>query len=237
MVRVLVYLIVCFLLSGCLSSGVGDIRPQDPYEKFNRKSFQFSESVDKKLLAPVAHGYSRILPDPLETGFNNLFANINSVPSSVNGLLQGQIEVGAREFVRLMINSTFGVAGFFDVASRWGLKQQHEDIGQTLAVWGLKDSPYVYIPVLGPSTVRDIPVRLVGMSVPRLLIGEDFPGYATALRVVGQRAAMSEVIEQRDANAIDPYTFTRDAYTQLRAFEIFNGDPPVEDFFDEFEDE
>jgi phospholipid-binding lipoprotein MlaA len=155
----------------------------------------------------------------------------------VNGLLQGQIDVGAREFARLVINSTFGVVGFFDVASNWGIKQQHEDVGQTLAVWGLEESPYVYIPLLGPSTVRDIPVRLVAMSVPRLLIGEDFPGYGTALRVVGQRAGMIGSIEQRNANAIDPYTFTRDAYTQLRAFEIYNGDPPVEDFFDEFEDE
>ena len=237
MVQILLYSIFFFLLSGCLHSGLQDSNPDDPYEKFNRKSYQFSERVDKRLLAPLARGYSRVFPDPVEAGFNNVFANINSAPSSVNGLLQGQIDVGAREFARLMINSTFGVVGFFDVASNWGIKQQHEDIGQTLAVWGLEESPYVYIPLLGPSTVRDIPVRLVAMSVPRLLIGEDFPGYGAALRVVGQRAGMIGSIEQRNANAIDPYTFTRDAYTQLRAFEIYNGDPPVEDFFDEFEDE
>ncbi len=237
MMQAFVFSIVCVLLTGCLHSGVQDSNPEDPYETFNRKSYQFSESVDKKLLAPVARGYSRVLPDPIEVGFNNIFANINSAPSSVNGLLQGQIEVGAREFVRLVINSTLGIAGCFDVASKWGITQQHEDIGQTLAVWGLKDSPYVYIPLLGPSTLRDIPVRLVDMSFPRLAIGEDFPGYGTALRVVGERAKMTGSIEQRDANAIDPYAFTRDAYTQLRAFEIFNGDPPVEDFFDEFEDE
>lgn len=237
MVQILFYSIIFCLLSGCLHSGLQDSNPEDPYEKFNRKSYQFSERVDKRLLAPLARGYSRVLPDPVETGFNNVFANINSAPSSVNGLLQGQIDVGAREFARLVINSTFGVAGFFDVASNWGIKQQHEDVGQTLAVWGLKESPYVYIPVLGPSTVRDIPVRLVAISVPRLLIGEDFPGYGTALRVIGQRAGMTGSIEQRNANAIDPYAFTRDAYNQLRAFQIYDGDPPVEDFFDEFEDE
>lgn len=226
----------CLFFFGFLHSGVQAESVEDPYENFNRKSYQFSEKIDKLLLAPLAKGYSRVLPDSIEQIFSNVFANIDSVPSSMNGFLQGRAEIGVSELSRLVINSSFGLGGLFDPATAWGIEKQHEDIGQTFAVWGVKDSPFIYIPILGPSTVRDMPVRLVGMAYPRVFIGEGLPGYATALRVVGQRAEMMEAIGQRDASAIDPYAFTRDAYKQRRAFEIFNGDPPVEDFFEDFEE-
>ena len=147
------------------------------------------------------------------------------------------METGFNELSRLIVNSTLGLGGLIDLATIWGINEKKEDIGQTLAVWGIKESPFIYLPIFGPTTLRDLPVRFVGMSMPRLIIGEDFPGYVTALQVISQRADLIEVIEQRDSNAIDAYAFTRDAYIQRRAFEIYNGDPPIEDFFDEFEEE
>ena len=176
-------------------------------------------------------------PDPLEKGISNVFKNFNNAPSAINGFLQGNVETGFNELSRLIVNSTLGLGGLIDVATIWGVNEKKEDIGQTLAVWGMKESPFIYVPIFGPTTLRDLPVRFVGMSVPRLIIGEDFPGYVTALQVISQRADLIEVIEQRDSNAIDAYAFTRDAYIQRRAFEIYNGDPPIEDFFDEFEEE
>ena len=235
--RVFLYLLMCCLLSACMSGAVESRNVDDPYEDFNRKSYRFSERIDTNFLAPIARGYARVTPDPVEKGISNVFNNFNNVPSAMNGFLQGNLETGFNELSRLAVNSTLGLGGLIDVAVIWGVNEKKEDIGQTLAVWGIKESPFIYLPIFGPTTLRDIPVRFVGMSMPRVIIGEDFPGYVTALQVVSQRADLIEVIEQRDSNAIDAYAFTRDAYIQRRAFEIYNGDPPVEDFFDDFEEE
>ena len=235
--RVLPYLLIWCFLSACTSGAIDNGNVDDPFENFNRKSYRFSESVDGNFLAPVAGGYARVTPDPLEKGISNVFKNFNNAPSAINGFLQGDVETGFNELSRLIVNSTLGLGGLIDLATIWGINEKKEDIGQTLAVWGIKESPFIYLPIFGPTTLRDLPVRFVGMSMPRLIIGEDFPGYVTALQVISQRADLIEVIEQRDSNAIDAYAFTRDAYIQRRAFEIYNGDPPIEDFFDEFEEE
>ena len=235
--RVFLYLSIWCLLSACTSGAIDNRNAEDPFENFNRKSYRFSESVDGNFLAPVARGYARVTPDPLEKGISNVFKNFNNAPSSINGFLQGNVDTGFNELSRLIVNSSLGLGGLIDLAAIWGVNEKKEDIGQTLAVWGMKESPFIYLPMFGPTTLRDLPVRFVGMSMPRLIIGEDFPGYVTALQVISQRADLIEVIEQRDSSAIDAYAFTRDAYIQRRAFEIYNGDPPIEDFFDEFEEE
>lgn len=235
--RIFTFLILNCCLSGCLNRSISDDSLEDPYEGFNRKSYQLSERMDASILAPLARGYAWVAPDILETRVTSVFKNFNTLPSSLNGFLQGNVKVGISEFSRLAINSSFGLGGLFDVANYWGLASEHEDIGQTLAVWGIKRSPYIFIPLLGPSTIRDIPVRILGMSFSPAGIGKDYSGYLTFFRVVSQRAEMLEATERRDAIAIDPYVFTREAYLQTRAISIFNGDPPHEDFLDEFEED
>ncbi len=239
---------VVLLQSACATLEGPDYGTFDEFEGFNRGSYEFSEVIDRNALAPVARGYQSITPDPIETGISNFFANLSSVDSSLNGFLQGKPEAGATDAVRFLVNSTIGVGGLFDVASRAGLHDQNEDIGQTLAVWGWKKSRYVYVPLIGPSTLRDLPSLLVRALVPRLILGSaadlGLSGAGntglSALSIVSARAAALSATDTRDAAALDAYVFTREAYLQRRKFVIFDGNPPVEefdDFFDEFDDE
>ena len=116
------------------------------------------------------------------------------------------------------------------------MRQQEEYFGQTLAVWGVKRSRYIYVPMLGPSTLRDLPSTLVRTIIPRLVLGNDYHWGMTVVDLVSARADLMTATQVRDASALDPYAFTRDAYYQRRKFLSFDGDPPVDDFFDEFEE-
>ena len=210
----------------------------DGNEGFNRKSYEFSEVIDKQALVPIARGYQHIAPDLVETGISNFFANLSSLDSSANGFLQGKPKRGATDSLRFVINSTIGLGGLFDVATPAGLHHQDEDFGQTLAVWGWKKSRYIYVPLFGPSTVRDLPVLVVSGLLPRLVLGSVHNLGITSLGVVSARAGALALTDTRDASALDAYVFTREAYVQHRKFLIFDGDPPVEefdDFFDEFD--
>lgn len=238
-------LVTCLVLGGCSTldrsiEGTPDVEPFaafDPYEQANRVSYTATDKVDRTLLLPVAQGYDKITPNWLQRGVLNIFINLRTIGSSVNGLLQGKPASAGTDFARLVINSSIGVFGFFDVASSWGLRYQEEDFGQTLAVWGLKRSRYLYVPLLGPTTLRDLPSNIVRSAMPRLILGSDFHWAISVVDIVSTRADLIPATKVRDASALDPYAFTRDAYYQRRRFLIFDGDPPVEDFFDEFEDE
>ena len=168
------------------------------------------------------------------------FKNLRSLDSGANGFLQGKPKRGATDSLRFVVNTTVGLGGLFDVATPAGLHHQDEDIGQTLAVWGWKKSRYLYVPFVGPSTVRDLPVLVVRGILPRLILGDFHNLGISGLDVVSARAGALDLTETRDAAALDAYVFTREAYVQRRKFLIFDGNPPVEDFddfFDEFDED
>ena len=236
--RVLGTLLIVGLSVGCASRGAQDFAPDDPMEDLNRRSYAVSDWVDRNALVPVARGYTNITPSWWRTGVGNVFANLRGLDSSANGFLQGKPGKGATDFARFLINSTMGVAGIFDVAQHAGLQPGQEDFGQTLAVWGVKQTRYVYIPFLGPSTVRDLPSVAISSFMPRLILGKHYNAWLGGADVINARAQALTLTDTRDASALDPYTFTREAYYQRRKFLIYDGDPPADDFFDEgFDDE
>ena len=230
-------LICCsYLVAACSHLPVEDYEVYDPYEKFNRGSYVVSDVADKRLVTPVAKAYQYITPNWLERGIGNVFLNLRTISSSVNGFLQGKPKAGATDFARIVVNSTVGLGGFFDVASGWKLPYQNEDFGQTLAVWGVKKTRYIYVPFMGPTTVRDLPSTLLNSYLPSLVLGTEYHWSIGVLDVVSNRAELIRATEIRDASALDPYAFTRDAYFQRRKFLIYDGSPPIDDFFDDFDD-
>jgi len=225
------------LLGGCSTLSGPEYAVFDEVERANRISYDVTDSVDRVAIAPLARGYKKITPNWLERGVSNFFLNLRTLDSSVNGFLQGKVSAGSTDFARLLINSTVGVGGFFDVAGHWGLRYQDEDFGQTLAVWGYRRSRYIFVPFLGPTTVRDLPSTLVRSATPRLVFGADYRIGYSALDLLSVRADTLGATEARDSSALDPYAFTRDAFYQRRKFQILDGELPDEDLFDEFEED
>ena len=226
--------------TACMTLEGPDHGVYDRNEGFNRQSYEFSEAVDEHALAPIARRYQSIAPDRVETGVSNFFKNLRTLDSSANGFLQGKPKRGAIDSLRFIVNTTIGLGGLFDVATPAGLYHQDEDLGQTLAVWGWKKSRYVYVPLAGPSTVRDLPVLVLRGVLPRLVLGGFHNLGISSLDVVSARAAVLALTDTRDAAALDAYVFTREAYMQRRKFLIFDGNPPMEefdDFFDEFDED
>ncbi len=240
LLRGLVFGWLVVLHSACSSLEGPDYGVYDASEGLNRASYTFSDRLDRAVVVPVAEGYQALLPDFVETAVTNFFHNLRDLDSALNGFLQGKPKSGGNDVARFMINSTIGLAGLIDVATPAGLRPQDEDFGQTLAVWGWKNSRYVYVPFLGPATIRDLPSLAVRGFVPRLLLGNEYSFWLGGLDVLNTRANALTLTGARDASALDPYAFTREAYYQRRKFVIFDGDPPMDefdDFFDEFEEE
>ena len=209
----------------------------DPHESLNRPVYRAFDAVDRRVLQPVARGYKRVMPNWAETGVANFFANLRDVDGALNALLQGKPGAAGRDLSRVVINSTIGIGGLIDVAGKSGLQPSGEDFGQTLAVWGVTRTRYVYTPPLGPTTVRDLPGAALQGATPGLLLGGGYTWWLGLLDLLSARAGALAATDARDVAALDPYAFTRDAYFQRRQFVIFDGDPPVEDFFDEFDDD
>lgn len=208
-------------LGGCATGG-----QKDPYESFNRKMFEFNDAVDRNALKPAATVYKQVLPSFVQTGVNNFFGNLADLWSSANNLMQGKGEAGMSDFTRVMMNSTFGLGGLLDIASEAGLKKHNEDFGQTLGYWGVPSGPYLMLPLLGPSTVRDT-------SALPLDIYADPWGYGvngnvqvagTILRVVDQRAVILDASNLMEEAALDRYEFIRDGFLQSRKNKVFDGE-------------
>jgi len=226
----------CLLLTGCSTLSGPEYSVYDPYEGVNRASYNATDAVDAAVVLPVAKGYAKVTPNWLQKGILRIFLNLRTIGSSINGFLQGKPIAGSTDLARVVINSTLGIGGFFDVASRWDLRYQEEDFGQTLAVWGVKRSRYLYVPLLGPTTWRDLPSTIVRTSLPRLIVGSDYHWGYGVVDFVSTRADLINATSVRDSSALDPYAFTRDAYYQRREYLIYDGDPPLDDLFDEFEE-
>ncbi len=220
-------------LAGCATSQ-GPQRhadPADPYEAWNRKVFAFNEDLDQAVLIPVATAYQKTLPEPVRGGVSNFFANFRDAWSGVNNFLQGKGEAGFEDFVRVGTNTLFGLGGVLDVAGEMGLDHQYEDFGQTLGRWGMGPGPYLVLPVLGPSTMRDtaaVPLDYF-LASPSLLIDNGYARLGTAsLDLVSTRASLLGASRLIDQIALDKYTFMRDAYLQRRRSLIYDGNPPPE---------
>jgi len=218
-------------IAGCASPPEGRTGPGqrlDPWEKTNRKIFNFNEDVDRVVLRPVATVYSDIVPRPIRRGVSNFFANFSDAWSAVNNMLQGKFQLGFDDATRVGANTLFGLLGVLDVASEMGLERHHEDFGQTLGHYGVGAGAYIVLPILGPSTVRDtaaMPLdRLV--SPPVVINGAANQIGLTVLQIVNARAGLLGATRVIDDIALDKYTFVRDAYLQRRRSLLFDGDPP-----------
>jgi phospholipid-binding lipoprotein MlaA len=217
------------LLSGCATLGE-ERDPRDPWEGFNRGVYRLNDVFDEYVATPVARGYVKVLHQELRTRIGNFFANLADPLIGVNNFLQGKFEDGVNDWARFAFNSTFGLFGLHDFASDAGLEKHNEDFGQTFGRWGTGTGPYLVLPLLGSSTVRDG----VGTGVdwwvdPMGEIQPDGVKYSLiALRVVNLRADLLEASRILEEAALDRYVFQRDAYLQRRRSLVYDGRPPRE---------
>ena len=226
-------------LAGCAHAPADD--PADPLEPVNRAVFRFNETADRYVLRPAAKGYDKVVPDPVKTGVSNFFSNLFYPTVIVNDLLQLKFQMLAQDFCRFVLNSTFGLGGFLDVATPGGLPENDEDFGQTLGYWGVGEGWYLMLPLYGPSNNRDLVGRLGDAFTNPVNYGDGEVNYAlSALYAVDRRVALlpTDTFVQQQ---LDRYIFVRSIYLQSRQNKVYDGSPPPEDYgFDEeadFEDE
>lgn len=220
-------------LSGCATA----TDPRDPLEPINRGIYHFNDAVDKALLKPVAQGYKAVVPGPVRRGVTNFFSNIEDVLIALNNLLQFKFEHALSDVARVAFNTTFGIAGIFDVATSFGLEKHDEDFGQTLGYWGIGDGPFLMLPILGPSNLRDTLGLAIHYRLDPVLNLDHIPTRNTlsGLRFIDRRARLLDAEKVLDEAALDPYTFLRDAYIQHRRSLVYDGNPPRERLLDEEE--
>ena len=205
----------------------------DPLKDLNQKTHDLNQTLDLQVASPVARFYKRITPDFIEIGVTNFTQNVEDLSIGLNNILQGKIKSGFSDLGRFALNSTIGIAGFLDIATDMGLEKHDEDFGQTLAVWGVPDGPYLVLPGLGPSTMRDTLAMIPdAFLTPLWLIDHDRTSYSlTAIDLIDTRA---RYLGLESVVIGDEYLFYRDAYLQSRQFEIKDGE--IEDDFDDFDD-
>lgn len=239
-------LIAAPLLAGCVTTPGGVSEAElDRFEKTNRAIYSFNKGVDTAVIKPVTQGYRAVVPGIARRGVSNALDNVDEPLSFINAVLQGKFKVAFRAVDRFMINSTFGVAGLFDHATEMGLPKQEEDFGQTLAAWGVGSGPYIMLPLLGPSTLRDT----VGFGVDSVtdpwpkfqkhvagLNGTERIG-VTAGEAIDLRSRLIDTADPLLATALDEYATVRAAYLQQRLSDIYDGDPPEDNFTPTFDDE
>ncbi|MFO7762551.1 MAG: VacJ family lipoprotein [Wenzhouxiangellaceae bacterium] len=223
--------LLALLLTACATSAPppDERDPIDPWEPYNRNMYKFNRTLDKAIFRPVATGYEYVVPDPVETGVTNFFDNLKSVRTTVSLALQGRPADTVTSMVRFTMNSVFGLAGFFDVATRSGVPQYDEDLGQALAIWGWEDSRYFVLPFFGPSTLRD------GLARPAEAYYDilwrkavDGRSYGIAVDLIQQRANLLDREDQLE-DAFDEYLFVRDAWLQNREYKI-SGESATPDY-------
>jgi len=247
-VRVLFLLIFSFALSACASAPNAEPSAEsaaadgsrrsatqaestgDPLEPFNRAVYQFNDAFDTYLLAPVARGYRWLLPRVIRDRVSSFFSNLREPMNVMNDLLQGKPYDALTDTGRLLANSTIGILGLWDVATPLGLPKHDEDFGQTLAVWGVPDGPYLVLPFLGPSNFRDGPAKIVDWySLPQTYAARSAVTWTLlGVEFVDTRAQLldaTDILEQ--AAGADPYAFLREAYRQRRRSLVYDGHPPA----------
>ena len=224
--RLLFAVLAALTLSACATTG-GD--PRDPWEGLNRKTYAFNDALDRAVLKPIAQGYQKVTPAFAQEGVNNFYSNLEDINTTFNNLLQGKVKESANDAARLVVNTVIGVFGLWDVATPMGLEKHDEDFGQTLGWWGVPPGPYFVIPLLGPSSARDAPARLVDASwfyndyVPDRVYWSWW-----GFDKVRTRANLLKAEGILDQAALDRYTFLRDAWLQRRQSQVYDGSPPRE---------
>jgi len=230
--------LLLFGMEGCATVALDEPDEIDPLESWNRDVDDFNAALDRRILKPTADAYVRVTSQPVRNSVSNFFDNIRYLNTVLNQFLQGKVLQGLSDTGRFVVNTTMGVGGLFDVATGLGLEKHDEDFGQTLAVWGWKQSGYIVWPLLGPYTFRDsfgIPVDYL-TNLTWALGDRKVTIPLFALNVVDARVRASGAIRFRDTAALDPYLFTREAFLQHREFLIYDGNPPPPEFF-ELDDE
>ena len=224
-----------FLLILLLSFPILGEEINDPFEDLNRDIFIFNEKLDEKLLKPAALTYRKVTPQIARTGVTNFFNNLEEIDTTINQVLQGEIKYAFNDASRFVINSTIGLLGLIDVASKMGLERHEEDFGQTLGVWGFNSGPYIMIPFLGPSNPRDLLSRPISSFLSGTFAMEDNDVKLTLIGI--------DALETRerllDAETLiigDKYIFVKDAYVQSREYEINNGSTENDEFLDDMDD-
>ena len=226
--RLLAAVVAAACLGGCATGPQAN--PVDPLEPFNRGVTRFNDAVDEAVMRPVAVAYETIVPQLMRTGVSNFFNNLVDVWSFANSVMQLRAEQSAQTFMRVNVNTFFGLGGLLDVASEAGLERHREDFGQTLGRYGVGPGPYLVLPILGPSTVRDtaaLPVDYYGGLISNV---NDIPVRNTlyAMRLVDARAQLLPVDRLLRDAALDRYTLTRDVFLQRRRNDVYDGNPPDE---------
>jgi len=237
--------LACVLFGGCTSipsnpdGSERERSPADPWEPLNRSIFVFNGAFDMVTLKPLAKGYEIVVPSVIRLGINNFSRNLRSPLHIINNFLQGKIGSGFRQTGRFVMNTTFGIGGFMDVATDAGIDVEVEDFGQTLAVWGVPDGPFVVIPFLGPRTFRD------ATMIPLNFLADPLLHYDNSsvrdkiylIRTIDFRAQLLRAEELLEG-AYDPYVRMREAFLQHRRYLIYDGDPPEDDdLYEDFDDE
>jgi phospholipid-binding lipoprotein MlaA len=207
-------LLVLALLQGCATGP----NPRDPFEPFNRSVTRFNDGLDNAVVKPVAQVYQGVVPSPVRTGVNNFFGNLSDVWSFVNNVLQLKPQAAGESLMRVSVNTVIGLGGVLDVATEMGIGRQRQDFGKTLGRWGVPTGPYLVLPVLGPSTVRDSAALVVDAKGDLVMQVDNVPTRNSlyVLRAVDLRASLLGASNVLDQAALDKYSFTRDAYLQRR---------------------
>ena len=215
---------ILVLISSCASTGRTNISSEDRMlERVNKVSYNATDWADEYMIKPIAQSYKMMMPDPAEYAVSRAFANARELGTVANSLLQGKINQAVHDSGRVLANSTLGILGLFEVAESVGLKKnQPEDFGQTLATWGVGSGPYVYIPLLGPSTLRDAPSQIVDYFLnPLGYIDDSTAKYVLSGTDLIQRRASAIAAEKIISG--DRYLFLKDAYLQRRQYLIDDG--------------
>jgi len=222
-------------LQGCATVQNADAR--DPWESMNRSVYKFNDVVDNVAIKPVAQAYVAVIPSLVRTGVHNFLGNLSDVWSMANSAMQLKGQATAETFMRINVNTFLGLGGLLDVATEMRLEKRKEDFGQTLGYWGVKPGPYLVLPLLGPSTLRD------GLATPLDMQGNPSQAFTdeatrnalTTVRVLDVRSGLLQTVDVIKAASLDPYTFVRDAYLQKRNNDIHDGNPPADFDYSESE--
>ncbi|MDN5880916.1 MAG: VacJ family lipoprotein [Nitrosospira sp.] len=233
-------LLACAVLfTGCATVRLNEsgVDASDPNEKTNRKFYEFTDTVDRNVLAPIADAYIKYVPSPMQRSIGNFYDNLAYPNVILNDFLQGKVRQGFQDSLRFVVNSTIGLGGLFDMAAPMGLPQHDEDFGQTLGVWGVNTGSYLFVPLIGPSSYRDAPGIPVSVFSNLLFYAGTVASTAIVapvaiLGVIDKRARLSGPMRVRDQAALDPYLFVREGFLQQRKHLIYDGDPPPESYDD-----
>jgi phospholipid-binding lipoprotein MlaA len=223
--RVTLIIAAACLSSACVTLPPGKPRsPQDPWESWNRGVYKFNTVADHAIARPVARAYVKVVPGPIRTGVSNFFSNVNTPTVMINDALQGKFKAAGNDLGRFLLNTTVGIGGLFDPATSAGLDRNEEDFGLTLGHWGVHPGPFLELPILGPSDMRDGPTKVVdAYTKPTQYISNLYVRYGLYLPYLVDLRASLLPLDDTLKNTFDPYAFIRDAYLARRAYLVSDG--------------